>query len=62
MPKYKVFLTAMAVVSQSQVIEADNIELARAKAKQSDVYNNGIWDYCGVEDDTVECDDVEPWD
>jgi hypothetical protein len=59
MPKFKVLITAMAVVSQSQIIEADDIEDARYKATQPETYNNGVWDYCGVEGNTVECDDVE---
>lgn len=59
MPKFKVYITGMAVVSQSQIIEADNAELARAEAVKPDTYNNGVWDYCGVEPDTIQCDDWE---
>jgi len=59
MPKFKVFITAMAVVSQSQIVEADDMESARALAVKPETYNNGTWDYCGVEDDTVQCDEVE---
>lgn len=59
MAKFRVLITGMAVVSQSQIIEAENAELARVKALEPETYNNGVWDYCGVEADTVQCDDVE---
>ena len=59
MPKFKVYITGMAVVSQSQIIEADNAELARAEAVQPDTYNDGIWDYCSIDSETVDCDEVE---
>jgi len=59
MPKFRVVITGMAVVSQSHIVEADNAELARAKAVEPDTYNNGVWDYQGVEEGTVQCDNVE---
>lgn len=59
MPKFKVYITGMAVVSQSQIIEAEDAEEARAEAVKPDTYNNGIWDCCGVEPDTIQCDEVE---
>lgn len=61
MAKFKVYLTGMAVVSQSQVIEADNAEEARTKAVQPDKYNNSTWEYMGVESETVDCFSVEEW-
>lgn len=59
MPKFKVYITGMAVVSQSQIIEAEDAEEARSKAVQPDTYNDGVWEYCSIDSETVDCDEVE---
>lgn len=60
MPKFRVIITGMALMSQTHIIEADNAELARAQAVQPDTYNNAFWEYSSLEDGTIACDYVEP--
>lgn len=59
MAKYTVYISGMAFSSQSHVIEAENEEQARAIAMKPETYNNVVWSYNGIDEETVECDHVE---
>jgi hypothetical protein len=57
MAKFRIESSATAVVSQSIEIEADNADEARAKYLAGE-YNDHVWDYRGVNDETVDVESV----
>jgi hypothetical protein len=58
MPKFTVRISAMAEVSQTFIVEAENAEDARYQAIDSDTYNNNVWAYEGIDSNTVACEEV----
>lgn len=58
MAKFLIESNATAVVSQTVEIEAENADEAKAKYLAGE-YNNHVWDYRGVNDDTVDVESVE---
>ena len=57
--KFRIRTTAMALVEQVHIVEADDIEHARAKALDPNLHSKSNWDFCCIEDGSLVCDDVE---
>ena len=59
MAKFRVHTTAMALVEQVHIVEADHMETARAKALEPALHATAKWVFCVTEEGTIACDDVE---
>lgn len=58
MAKFIIESSATAIVSQTATIEAESAEEAEAKYLAGE-YNNHVWHYRGVNDETVVVESVE---
>jgi len=59
MAKYRVELTAKAIVTGAIEVEADTASEARQKAREQAWAGNVIWKYDGTEDDTAQVESAE---
>lgn len=57
--KFKVYLSALSNVESSIEVEADNEKDAKDRAQELAWQGHVVWDYNGVDDSTVECNEVQ---
>lgn len=58
MRKFRVTLTAKAIVTASISVEADNADEAMESAKQRAWSGDVIWEYTGAQDETIQAEDA----